>query len=33
LADLLILDSDPLEDIRALQEIVTIVQGGKVVEF
>jgi imidazolonepropionase-like amidohydrolase len=33
LADLLILGSDPLKDIRALKDIVTIVQGGKVVEF
>jgi len=33
LADLLILDGDPLKDIRALKDIMTIVQGGKVVEF
>jgi imidazolonepropionase-like amidohydrolase len=32
-ADLLILGSDPLQDIRALKDIDTIVQGGKVVEL
>lgn len=32
-ADLLILGSDPLKDIQGLKDIVTIVQGGEVVEL